>query len=95
MDFILGILTCICAGILGMLVLLYQKLDRLTIVATNQRANEFQEAANTPKTRRTIFAPKVTQANGRAVKDQDNLVDLSELDSEVGIAALEHMVEEN
>lgn len=91
MLFILGIMTCLLGAVLGVLVLLYQKLDRLTIVATNQQAEDYVRAAQTPKTRQRIFAPKtlVATQGGRSVKETPTLVDMSELDPEVGIKALE------
>lgn len=94
MLFILGIITCLLGAILAALVLLYQKLDRLTIVANGQQALDYQTAAMTPKSRPSraaIFAskPKQTESKGRGVKDQATIVDLSEVPTDAGIAALE------
>lgn len=99
MLFILGIITCLLAAILGALVMLYLKLDRLTIVANQTQAFDYQTAANTPKrpTRASLFAPKPaqTEQHGRSVKDQSTMVDLSEIPTDAGITALENFAEGN
>lgn len=100
MLFILGIITCLLAAILGALVMLYLKLDRLTIVANQTQAFDYQTAASTPKVRpgrASLFAPKPaqTEQHGRSVKDQSTMVDLSEIPTDAGITALENFAEGN
>ena len=83
-------IAAVLGGIVTELAILVFKIDALYKLMSSANQDSYQKAVETQKAPKEFLPPAIT-SRGRKLVDQNQLVDLADIDPEIGIAALEEM----
>lgn len=91
--FLLTIITVCLVLLTVALALLWRKIDIYLMWNTKYDSAEYRQEITTPKTKRKFMPASKTEQKGRSIKPVDDLVDLSDLDFDIAVQAIESIGE--
>lgn len=94
-NVLLGIIIVELLVMFTMGVVAWRKVKVYLTWNTRYQTSEYEQAIQTPKFKKPSLPAKKLKQKGRTVKNQDDLVDITDLDFDTGFKALEDIANEN